>query len=242
MLFAPRRRAGFTLVEMVAVIAVIGTLAGFVLATLPGIVGRSERAKCMNNLQQIGKAMEVYSSDHYGCYPRLNGSIVVDDVADKPWHFELQRYGIEAKALCCPCDHGFDPTQYPDPTSAVERLVYRSHNMSYGMQYDWRDGNGSSYRALRTGGWEGSEPDGTPDLLRLGDWRKRSETVWFADSDGDGSEDYAIDLTGLHPIGGRHDGWANVLFGDLHVAPRQVMPEKGLDINAEYRHWTLAND
>ena len=236
------KTCGFTLAEMLTVIAIIGILAGLVLSTLPKVQDRAERAVCMNTLRQIGLAMETYTADYHGRYPTLNGPRTVAGVADNPWYYALKEYGIEAKSLTCPSDENFDPDRFPDEANLTNRLVYRSNNISYGIQYDFKDANGITYEALLSGGWAGTTPDGIPDTLSVGDLIRKGETIVAADSDGDGVHDYAIDLTGLRRIGGRHKGYANVLYADLHVVAEQVMPEKGVDINAQYRLWTLAND
>ncbi|NOZ22454.1 MAG: type II secretion system protein [Planctomycetes bacterium] len=236
------RTCGFTLAEMLTVIAIIGILAGLVLSVLPKVQDRAERAVCMNTLRQIGLAMETYTADYHGRYPTLNGPKALQSVADNPWYYALKQYGIEAKSLTCPSDENFDPDRYPDEANLTNRLVYRSNSISYGIQYDFKDGDGNPYEALLTGGWAGKTPDGIPDTLSVGDLIRKGETIIAADSDGDGILDYAIDLTGLRRIGGRHKGYANVLFADIHVEAKQVMPEKGNDINTEYNYWTLAND
>lgn len=237
-----RSRAGFTLAEMLTVIAIIGILAGFVLSVLPKIEEKAKRAVCMTTLRQIGMAMETYTSDWHGRYPTINGALVLAQASDNPWYYALQQYGIEGKSLTCPSDEAFDPDRFPEPPNLTNRLVYRSNNISYGIQYDFKDLNGNVYEAGLTGGWVGSTPDGIPDVLMVSDVKRRNDTILAADSDGDGVYDYAIDMTGLRRIGDRHKGYANVLFLDCHVETRAVTPDKGTDINMEHRYWTLAND
>lgn len=240
---ANRRQAlGFTLAEMLTVIAIIGILAGLVLSTLPKVEDKAKRVVCMNTLRQLGLALETYAADWHGRYPTINGARVMAQIADNPWYFALKEYGIEGRALCCPADENFDYERYPNPPELGSRLSYRSNSISYGMQYDFKDGEGNPYEASKTGGWLGKTPDGIPDILTVSDLKRKSDTIMIADSDGDGVQDYAIDATGLRRIGNRHKGAANVLFADWHVEAKPVLPEKGLDINAELRYWTLAND
>jgi prepilin-type N-terminal cleavage/methylation domain-containing protein len=62
-------RAGFTLVELLVVIAIITILASML---LPGLAQMRERAwniACINNLHQIGVAMNTYTIDSKGWYP-----------------------------------------------------------------------------------------------------------------------------------------------------------------------------
>jgi prepilin-type N-terminal cleavage/methylation domain-containing protein/prepilin-type processing-associated H-X9-DG protein len=64
---------GFTLIELLVVMAIIGVLAGLLLPSLSAAKERGKSAACVNNLRQIGLAMQMYWDDNHGKISALSG-------------------------------------------------------------------------------------------------------------------------------------------------------------------------
>jgi prepilin-type N-terminal cleavage/methylation domain-containing protein len=65
---APKRPRGYTLVEMLVVLAILGLLAGLLFSTTARARGAARQTSCTNNLRQIGMAFRMYLDD-YGVRP-----------------------------------------------------------------------------------------------------------------------------------------------------------------------------
>lgn len=59
-----REHRGFTLVELMVVIAIIITLAAISIPLMRGYIAKSKQAACMTNLRGLGVALEIYLQEH----------------------------------------------------------------------------------------------------------------------------------------------------------------------------------
>jgi prepilin-type N-terminal cleavage/methylation domain-containing protein/prepilin-type processing-associated H-X9-DG protein len=64
-----RRSGGFTLVEMLVVIAIIGVLAALLLPALEQAKTRAKRIECVSGLKEFGVAYHLFANDHAGKFP-----------------------------------------------------------------------------------------------------------------------------------------------------------------------------
>lgn len=81
------RRQGFTLIELVVVIAVIMIMAAFLLEAARASFHEGRRVQCLSNLRQIAQATTLYADSHEGWYPpahrnRIEGNRIVAEAWD----------------------------------------------------------------------------------------------------------------------------------------------------------------
>lgn len=72
---ALRKRKGFTLIELVIVIVIIGVLAGIAALSYANVTQSSKDGVAKSNLRAIKSAVTVYQADHQGLLPKPVGNI-----------------------------------------------------------------------------------------------------------------------------------------------------------------------
>jgi len=65
-----KTRAGFTLVELLVVMAVIGVLLSLLTPVFVMARRSARQAVCLNNMRQLGLALTMTADDREGCFPR----------------------------------------------------------------------------------------------------------------------------------------------------------------------------
>lgn len=99
-------RAAFTLVELLVVMAIVGMLVTLASPAIGTAIERGRSAKCVNNLRQIGVAVQQYIADHENTFPciKVAGEEPVDGhEAGEPLDV-LGPYGVTEGILTCPSD------------------------------------------------------------------------------------------------------------------------------------------
>lgn len=107
------RRTGFTLLELLVVILIIGMLTGIVAPRLMGQIGRSERTVARSQIDALDKALEAYRLD-MGRYPTASEglqALVQPPAGDVRWRGPYLKGGV-------PLDPWGSPYQYRVPGGA----------------------------------------------------------------------------------------------------------------------------
>jgi prepilin-type N-terminal cleavage/methylation domain-containing protein len=63
------RRSGFTLIEMLVVVAILALLAVLIVPSVSRSIASSRNVQCMNNLRQVGAAILMYAGENQGRLP-----------------------------------------------------------------------------------------------------------------------------------------------------------------------------
>lgn len=100
-------RRGFTLLECIVVIAVLGILAAVLIPVVARARSAARTTHCVSNMQQLGRAFTLYAQDHGGSLPPP----VSPAGGGTPWFAALHPYAGKtwtgdmaelAPVFCCP--------------------------------------------------------------------------------------------------------------------------------------------
>lgn len=90
-------KRGFTLIEMLIVVVVIGVLVAMAVPRFMGVVGDARTKACAGNIRAIDSACEVFNN-RTGAYPTAIAD-VVDDVSYFPDGPPVCPFGVDYAAL-----------------------------------------------------------------------------------------------------------------------------------------------
>lgn len=197
------RSQGFTLVELLVVISIIGLLMGLSVPALSRARENAKRTRCLSNVRQLQISLQLYADSDDGRVPPRH------DEVGAVWVDRLEPYYRDRKLLHCPADR---------------REIDQSYLMNGFIDYFVVN----SFR----GNWDeffGVYKDGGFPSIRLSNISKPAQTIVIgekrADSDGDaymdiwppqyGSDHLTEVAHGKHRIGSKErNGGSNYAFAD----------------------------
>lgn len=124
-----KKHIGFTLVEMLVVLAVLGTLVGIGFPVMRSIIAKSRQASCLNQLRSLGVGLESYLQDNNRILPtwKMGRASKADD--EPVLETMLLSYVENPEAFKCPQDsklyektgsgYFWNPTQNDLPDSKL---------------------------------------------------------------------------------------------------------------------------
>lgn len=210
-------KRGFTLVEALVVLGVLGVLAGLVLAGLGNARVAVNRAKCLSNQRQIGLALLNYAHEHDGAFPpstHTTGSWK----KERSWIFQLAPYlgNMDEIRIC--------PAEPPARQKRIRDMKATSYVMN-DLVFDSFEHNSllklpkPSQTILLFTLSESRAPSVTRDHIHGGEWGSWSAALNDIEPD-------------RHRRGGRapdrSKGSANYLYADGHVENKTARELKSM--------------
>lgn len=127
--------SGFSLVELLVVVAIIGILASMLLSGLRTVKAAANGMVCVSRLRQIGLAFAGYAQDNDGCYPAVKAATPYAGIFYREWFGPISTY-LERD----------DPTTY---SSGGKAFIcpdgnFRTQNNDFGLSYGYCFGSGGT--------------------------------------------------------------------------------------------------
>ncbi len=199
-----RGQRGFTLVEILVVVAIIAILAALVFPVYEVAIKRSEAISCLSNIRNIALANSYYADDNDGYIVPARLSYGPAGTFGTAWDVPLAAYHRNEGLYLCPAD--------PAPNWASGTICFPH---SYGINYD----------LAMIGGYNGSSL--MTDMVQ-----DPTSVILFFEIRGSVRQmGGGYQYHGLTRVDARHNQGSNFSFLDGHAKryqPRQTIGPKNL--------------
>lgn len=136
------RTGGFTLVELLVVVAILGILMSMLLSSIHRAKEKGRETQCMNNLRQIGIGIKMYYDDNrqmivapFGGIDSLPGCLATNH--GPATSRNLYPYLGKSEVFHCPLDQGkFSEDCYLHPKTSLLPSCWKTR----GYSYEFNDG------------------------------------------------------------------------------------------------------
>ncbi len=213
-------RRGFTLIELMVVIAIISILASILFPVFSKAREKARATACLANINQLGTATMMYRQDYDDTFP-LSWCVNYDGTWNHTWRGAIEPYVSNYDIYTCPSapDLAYDLNPY----NGADMCGYAINNTYTGWGDNFDPPAGAREAAV-------ASPSTTILYLDFNGW---FEVTW---------QYYAPDLLQVLPK--RHNGALNICFCDTHcklMRPEQIETD---ETGSRYLHnyWTIERD
>jgi prepilin-type N-terminal cleavage/methylation domain-containing protein len=129
----PKRSLGFTLLELMCALVVVGILATLAVPMAGNFRARAQGLQCVNNLKGLGAGAAAYMNEHENRWPQIGRpdsggqnplAEQQDDVTATRWIEALAAYGVGEKTWRCPTIEGRVKTNGKAAATQRKRIDY----------------------------------------------------------------------------------------------------------------------
>lgn len=199
----------FTLVELLVVIAIIGLLAGLSLPAISGAMAKAKSSECVNNLRQIGTAMNLFASENNGYLPYASGPNAAgtgNSFGFNNWEAPLAVImGVGTGSVSFPSQDSFQNAKAKHPFNCPAcKTGFRTYTANMRGMGFLPGGNAYPQRKIAS-------------LVKSSQLILVADDTFGDPAPANGGQDFFDESNYTNRIGIRHGGRANALFGDFHV-------------------------